>query len=207
MELIESKISVLIFLLFLGFGFFTLFVRPNLRFSLALNPFDFVHNKKLFLLLSHMFVHFDFIHLLFNSLTFLFFAPQVEMTVGSLYFVVLFLSSGIFSSIPSIIKQKDNPNYYSLGASGAISGVVFSFLMFYPTSRIYVFFVPIGIPAPIFGLLFLIYCVYAAKYQSSNINHEAHFWGAIWGIIFTIIIEPKVVLNIIRFIEVFIQGF
>ncbi|MFN3305736.1 MAG: rhomboid family intramembrane serine protease, partial [Candidatus Kapaibacteriota bacterium] len=168
----------------------------------SLNPYSIVNRRKYYQIITHIFVHLDLIHLLFNTLTFFFFAPQLESTVNSTFFLVLFFTSGIFSTIPTIIKNKHNPHYYSLGASGAIAGVVFSYILFYPSSRIYIFMFPIGIPAPIFAIIYLAYCVYASKNYSSNINHEAHFWGALWGLIFTIINYPQVIrfyLNLLEF--------
>lgn len=170
----------------------------------SLNPYSIFHYKKYFQLISHIFLHLDFAHLIFNALTFYFFAPKLELTIGSEFLGLLFLSAGVVSSVPSLIKHKNNPNYYSLGASGAISGVVFSFILFFPNSRIYVFFFPIGIPAPLFALLYLGYCIYASKYQYTNVNHDAHFWGAIWGLIFTILYYPK---SIEYFIERLNLGF
>ncbi len=172
-----------------------------LKFSL--NPYSIVYHRKFYQMITHIFVHLDVVHLLFNSLTFFFFAPQLESTVSRAFFILLFFTSGIFSTIPTIIKNKHNPQYYSLGASGAIAGVIFSYILFYPTSRIYIFLFPIGIPAPIFAIIYLAYCVYASKHHSSNINHEAHFWGALWGLIFSIFYYPKVIqfyLNLFEFI-------
>lgn len=189
----NSPISLLtlisiIFVSILGFR-----RQSNILMKYSLHPYSVVNFGKYYQLITHIFLHLDFMHLLFNGLTFYFFAPYLEQTLGSGFLIILFVSSGLVSSIPSILKHKNNPDYYSLGASGAISGIVFSYILFYPTSRIYIFLLPIGIPAPIFGLIYLGYCIYASKYQYTNINHDAHFWGAIWGIILSIILYPEVI--------------
>jgi membrane associated rhomboid family serine protease len=186
----ETPITLILFILIAGTSLLALFKAGDLKSLLALNPFSVFHRKKYYQVLTNIFVHYDFTHLIFNLLTFYFFSPQLETTIGSFAFAVLFLTAGVVSSIPSLIKYRNNPLFFSLGASGAISGVVFSFIFLYPMSRIYFFFIPFGIPAPIFALLYLIYCIYASK-RETTINHEAHFWGAVWGLVFTILIHPE----------------
>lgn len=185
----ENPITLVLFLLIAGISL--LVIRSdNLKTAFALNPFSVLHRRKFYQLLTNIFVHYDLTHLIFNLLTFYFFAPQLEETIGSVAFAFLFLTSGVVSSFPSLIKYRNNPFYFSLGASGAVSGVVFSYILLYPMSRLYIFLIPIGIPAPLFALLFLLYCIYASK-KETTINHEAHFWGAIWGLIYTILLFPE----------------
>lgn len=200
MRIVDSPFSLLFLLLMALIGILLLFKLENLLGKLSLNPYSVVHRKRYYQLFTSIFVHYDLIHLLFNLLTFYFFAPQLELTIGSIPFALLFLSSGIVASLPSLIKYRHNPYYYSLGASGAISGVIFSYILFYPTSRIYIFFFPLGIPSPLFALLYLFYCIYASK-KESNINHEAHFWGAVWGLIFTIMFFPDSFLILLDWIK------
>lgn len=109
----------------------------------------------------------------------------------------------ILSAIPTFIKNRNNPNYASLGASGAVSGVVFGFILYNPLSRIYIMFIPIGIPAFIYAVLYLVYCVYASKRQSGNINHSAHFWGSLAGVIIAVIFDPQVLEGFIQRISGF----
>ncbi|ROL57391.1 rhomboid family intramembrane serine protease [Bacteroidetes/Chlorobi group bacterium Naka2016] len=201
MNLLDSPVSLTILAIIIISSLIG-FSSPNqilTRFSL--NPYSIVHYRKYYQIVTHVFIHLDWMHLLFNALTFYFFAPQLEFAIGSERFALVFITAGIVASFPSIVKNKDNPNYYSLGASGAIAGVLFSFILFYPTSRIYMFFIPIGIPAPIFALIYLGYCVYASKYHSTNINHEAHFWGAVWGLFITIVMFPNIVEYFIQTIK------
>ena len=121
-------------------------------------------------------------------LTFYFFAFNLERSIGSINFIVLYLSSLFFSHISTLVQQKNNPNYYSLGASGAISGILFSSILIYPTSKIMMLPIPIPIPAAIFGVIYLAWCKFAAKRNSDNINHSAHFAGAVTGVIVSFIL-------------------
>lgn len=139
------------------------------------------------------FIHADFQHLIFNMLTLYFFGTVVEeyyqMTLGSFGFYTFYLLAIIVSEIPSYIKNRNNSRYYSLGASGGVSAVVFSYILFAPWQ----WFTFPPIPAILYGVGYLIYSVYMSKKQKDNINHDAHFWGAIFGIVFTIILNPKVI--------------
>ncbi|MFW5701608.1 MAG: rhomboid family intramembrane serine protease, partial [Bacteroidota bacterium] len=118
---------------------------------------------------------------------------KLEMVLGTIGFLILYFASLVLSDISTVVRQKDNPHYRSVGASGAISGVLFSFVLFAPYSKIMIFFIPIGIPAPIFAALYLAYCHFAAKRGDDFVNHDAHFWGALAGVIVTIILVPEVV--------------
>lgn len=188
-----QKVIACFIILIINFILGTLLLQTNKHkiLSLALNPFKFIRMIKFYLLITNFFVHSSLEHLIFNMLTFYFFAFQLERTIGSIHLGIIYFICGIISSIPSIIRFRNDPSYFSLGASGAISGIVFSYIYFYPTSTIYIFFIPIGIPATIFSILFLIYCMYAAKCSKDIVNHEAHFWGAVTGIIMSIILFPQ----------------
>ena len=163
------------------------------------NAYDIVQNKKYYKIVTHAFFHADTAHLIFNMLTLYFFGKIVEAYFGLIWqngniiYIIFYLSAAIASSLPDLKKHKDNPDYNALGASGAISAILFSAIMFYPTMRIYIFFIPIGIPAIIFAPLYLIYCQWMAKKNVDNIGHSAHFWGAIYGILFTVLAYPKVI--------------
>ncbi len=158
-----------------------------------LHPYSVVHHKKYYMIITSGFLHADMMHLMFNMLTFYFFAFQLETMIGTLNFFFLYFASLIISNISTIIKNKDNYYYRSVGASGAISGVLFSYIMLNPEARIGIIFFPIGIPAPIFGVFYLAYCWWAAKKSQDFINHEAHFWGALAGVIITIFLIPNVI--------------
>jgi membrane associated rhomboid family serine protease len=110
---------------------------------------------------------------------------------GYAYFFLLYIGGIAFSTLYDFRKHKENIFYNAVGASGAVSAIVFSSIILFPQGKIYLFFIPVGIPAPIFGILYLVYSAYMAKKGTSIIGHSAHFWGAIYGIAFTIAIKPE----------------
>lgn len=167
------------------------FIYPQYQIDGMLYPYQVVKNKKWYQLLSSGFLHADFMHLAFNMLTLYFFGPYLEQIMGPVGFVGLYLSSIVIANLPTVFKQKDNPKYASLGASGAVEAVIFAFILFSPLSKIYLFIIPIGVPAVLFGFLFIAYSMYASKKQLGNINHDAHIGGAVYGIVFTMIFYPE----------------
>jgi membrane associated rhomboid family serine protease len=126
-------------------------------------------------------------------MSYYFFAFQLETILGHWQFGLLYVLSLILSDLPSVVKHKNDFWYHSLGASGAISAVIFGFILFSPMSTMMIMPLPIPIPAIIFGVLYLVYCSYASKYARDNINHDAHLFGALSGLMITIILMPKVV--------------
>ena len=149
--------------------------------------------------ITYGFVHADGTHLLFNMFTLFFFGRAIENFYrpyfGGLGFVLFYLAALVVSMLPSYLKHKDDPNYLSLGASGAVSAVLFAYILFAPWNLIFVFFIPV--PAIIYAALYTAYSVYAAKRGQDNINHSAHLWGAAFGVIATIAIEPALMQRFI----------
>lgn len=199
----SAPVAMIILIFTLITSFYGLYVNQNLNHQLMLHPYSFVRRERVYTIITSGLIHADFGHLLFNMLTFFFFAFPLERILhatggnGHLQFALIYIGGLILSDIPTIIKHKNNPGYASLGASGAISAVLFSFILFDPTTRLYLFFIPIGIPAYIFGPLYLAYCVYASRNQYDRVNHDAHFYGALTGIIFTILLKPGIIPHFI----------
>lgn len=193
MSLTDAPIALIIFVGTIVISLYALYKDHSLIYKWVLHPWSVYHEKKYYLVLTSGIIHGDLAHLMFNMLTFFFFAFNLEALIGSFEFLIIYLFSLIVSDLPTIIRNKDNPDYRSLGASGAISGVLFSSILFFPTSDIYIFFIPIGIPAPLFGVLYLAYCYWAARKSQGHINHDAHFWGAAAGVVITVILIPGVV--------------
>lgn len=162
-----------------------------------LHPYSVSKGKHIFTIITSGLIHADWMHLFFNMFTFYAFAFKLERMMGSWQFGLLYFFGLVLSDITTIFKNKDNYHYHSLGASGAISAVLFSFILFNPMSKLQIMFIPIGIPAVIFGFLYLIYCAYASKNSRDNINHDAHFFGALTGLIFTIIFVPGIIPHFI----------
>jgi membrane associated rhomboid family serine protease len=155
-----------------------------------LHPYSVSRKHKLYTLITSGLIHADWMHLLFNMITFFSFGFPLERQIGSLNFGIIYFVSLIASDIPSVLKHKNDMWYNSLGASGAISAVLFSCILFFPFSTMYIFPLPIPIWAIVFGPLYLVYCVYASKQSRDNINHDAHFFGALSGLILTVLLVP-----------------
>jgi membrane associated rhomboid family serine protease len=111
---------------------------------------------------------------------------------GTVYYLLLYFLGMIVADIPSLIKYRNNPAYNSLGASGAVSAVVFSSIIFYPTARVCVF-VMLCLPGFIFAILYLLYSYYQGKRMADHVNHDAHFYGALFGVIFSLLVSPSVI--------------
>lgn len=191
MPLETNPASAIIFLITIGVSLYALFVNQRLYENWIMAPWRVFNENRWHTLITSGFLHADLAHLAFNMMTFYFFAFQLEQTIGTSDFITVYFGSMILADISCLIKNKENPHYRTLGASGAIAGVLFSFILFYPTSKIMMFFIPIGIPAPIFAVLYLVYCYFAAKQSRDFINHDAHFWGAASGFILTVILQPE----------------
>ncbi|WP_316802509.1 rhomboid family intramembrane serine protease [Pedobacter nototheniae] len=160
-----------------------------------LHPYSVAKGHKVYSIITSGLIHKDWMHLFFNMFTFAAFAFTLEQLMGSWQFGLLYFLGLILSDLPTIFKHRDDFHYNSLGASGAISAVLFSYILFNPMSKIYIMFIPIGIPAVVFGVIYLVYCAYASRNSRDSINHDAHFFGALTGLIFTIIFVPGILQN------------
>lgn len=165
-----------------------------------LNPYMVQHRKQWWRMVSSGFIHADFLHLAFNMFAFYGFGMAVESYFsslfeerGTLYFTVLYVGGIIAANAPSLAKHKNNHYYNSLGASGAVSAIIFAAILFQPWSKIYIFGA-IGIPGIIFGPLYLFAEYMMSKREGTGINHDAHYWGAIFGLVYTIALKPGLVL-------------
>ena len=162
------------------------------------SPFACFHYNQHYRLITHAFLHGDYAHLAFNMFALYMFGEIVEDQAfpilfgekATFYYILLYLGGIIFSSLFEFFRQKDNPNYSSVGASGAVNAVVFSAILINPTMGMGLLFIPIFIPAWLFGILFLIYSWYMAKRGGDNIGHNAHFFGALFGLGFTLALKP-----------------
>ncbi len=169
-----------------------LYAHPRIIEIGMMIPYRTVRQKTWYEIITSGFVHASLGHLFFNMFTLFFFGPVLEQVLGPILFLILYFSGLVVSSLPSLLKHKDNPEYATLGASGAIESVLFAFILLFPFEKIYLMLIPIGIPAFIFGIMFIAYSIYASK-QEGKVNHEAHIAGAVWGIIFMIVFVPGVI--------------
>jgi membrane associated rhomboid family serine protease len=173
--------------------------NDELKGKLLFNAYAIRHRREWYRLFTHALVHGDFMHLMFNMYAFYSFGIFAESAYGyffaerATFFYVLLYVGGIFmSSAYSYEKHKDDMYYNALGASGAVSAVVFACILISPVSKIQLIFLPgLGIPSWVFGILYLVGSWYMARKGSDNIGHDAHFFGALYGIAFTLCIKPE----------------
>ncbi len=172
---------------------------------LLFNAYDIKHFKNGYRFFSYALVHADWIHLLINMMVLYSFGQVVETyygivfeTKGIFYYLLLYVGGTVLSTTPAYGKYRDDYSYSAVGASGAVSAVVFASIVFDPLNKIYLFLIPIGIPAIIFGSLYLVYSWYMSKKNVDNIGHDAHFWGAVYGFLFTIAMKPTLFLHFLR---------
>jgi membrane associated rhomboid family serine protease len=171
--------------------------RRELLGKLIFNPY-LVHTRGQYQrFLTSGFVHQDHAHLLFNMLTFYFFGLAVESRFteifgdnGTIYFVALYLMAIVVSEIPTYFKNKNDPRYNSLGASGGVAAIVFALILFEPLKNFYLYFA-IPIPGVILGVGYIIYSIYQGRKMSDNVNHDAHLYGALFGLLFCIVLYPQ----------------
>ena len=145
-------------------------------------------------LVTYGFIHGDFMHLLLNMVTLFFFGQQIEQlmtrVMGIWAYPVFYVSALVVSILPTYLKNQKNPNYLSLGASGAVSAVLFAFVLLAPWSTIGVMFIPM--PAIVFAVLYVGYSIWMDRRGGDRINHSAHLAGAAYGVLFMVIMEPRV---------------
>ncbi len=166
-----------------------LYAVPQLFEKGMMKPYRVIREHTWYELVSSGFIHAGIGHLVLNMFVLFFFGPVLEHTIGEIHFFVLYMTGLVVSSLPSLFMQKDNPEFATVGASGAVESVLFGFILLFPLEPIYIMFIPFGIPSIIFGMLFLIYSVYASR-KEGKINHEAHIAGAVWGLLYLIIFVP-----------------
>lgn len=147
-----------------------------------------------FRMFSCGFLHVNTMHLILNMLTLYFFAPIVVRLMGSFWFIAIYIISLLLGSILSYTFNKSDPNYSAVGASGAVIGVLYAAILLFPNMTLGLFFI-IPIPGYMFAIGFLIYSIWGMKSKSDNIGHDAHFGGAIGGLITTTLLKPEVITN------------
>lgn len=145
-------------------------------------------------MISSGFLHVDMGHLFFNMVTLWFFAPLVLAYLGNLTFVLVYMGSLIFGNLLTLLFNKNNYSYRAVGASGAVTGVLYSAILLQPDMMLGLFFV-IPIPAYLFGILYLLYSIYGMKSKNDNIGHSAHFGGAVGGYVITLIEQPQLLVD------------
>lgn len=182
----QTPVAMIILILIGGFSFFALYSKYDLRKCLFV-PYEVINKKRYWQFLTAGFLHADLVHLMFNLFTYYFFAFQFEATIGSIPFLIIYIASMIIADIPSLIKNRNNSGYRSLGASGVVAGIIFGSLLLNPGMSLMIFPIPLHIPAPVFAVLYLTFCIVAKRFARDGINHSAHLWGSIAGFFLTML--------------------
>ncbi len=184
------------------------FSRPELMYRLQFNPYQVYHRKEYYRLISHSLLHADWVHLFINMIVLFSFGTAVERyfagledmnMLGSpvLTFLLLYCGAVIVSSLSTLKKHKDNHWYNAVGASGGVSAVIFTSIFFAPWQNLLLYAI-IPIPGILFGVLYLAYSHYMSKKASDNINHDAHFIGAVYGLLFPLLIDLSLLSTFIE---------
>jgi membrane associated rhomboid family serine protease len=170
------------------------FSSPKIIDDLIFYPPAVTQRKQWYRFITCGFIHADYGHLIFNMLSLYFFGDNVETIFkllfngsGTLLYILLYISALVVSLLPTYFKHKNSYHYRSLGASGAVSAVIFAGLVLVPSSEVFIFFIPIPIPGFIFAPLYLLISFWMDRKGNDSINHSAHIWGSIYGAVFVIV--------------------
>lgn len=162
--------------------------------DLIFYPTAITEKNQYYRFITYGFIHADLSHLFFNMYAFYLFGAACENSFinifgdyGKTFYVLMYFLALIACVIPDFNKHKSNAGYKSLGASGAVSAVVFAYILFQPLQGIGLLFIPVFIPGFLFGIIFLVVSYFLGKKGGSRVNHSAHIWGAIFGVIFLLI--------------------
>lgn len=190
MSLAANPASFALLALTLAISLAGLYLDPRIIRANLFRPAQIRRGRDWHTAVTSGFIHGDVPHLAFNLITFFFFAFPLERHIGTAPFVVLYLTGLLASHAGTFVKHRNNSAYASLGASGAISAVLFAFVVYFPTYSIFILPLPVPIPAPLFALGYVAYSWYSARRASGRINHDAHLWGALSGLVFVAVLDP-----------------
>jgi membrane associated rhomboid family serine protease len=184
------SVALLILIATLAASLAGLFLNPKIVEHSLFRPYYFLRNRQYATAVTSGFVHADLPHLIFNMVTFWFFAFPLEKQIGSLRFLLLYLSALVVSDVGTYLKHRNDPQYASLGASGAISAVLFAAIVYFPWMKLFIIPIPLPIPAPLFAIAYVGYSWWSARQGRGRINHDAHLGGALYGLLFVLVTDP-----------------
>jgi membrane associated rhomboid family serine protease len=174
-----------------------LYAKPAIIEASLFRPYWFLRRRQYATIVTSGFVHADLPHLIFNMVTFYFFAFPLEKQIGSLRFALLYFLGLVVSDLGTYFKHRNDQGYASLGASGAISAVLFAAIVYFPWMKLFIIPIPLPIPAPLFGVAYVAYSWWSAKQARGRINHDAHLGGALFGVVFVALTDPAAFANLL----------
>ncbi|MEE2692310.1 MAG: rhomboid family intramembrane serine protease [Pseudomonadota bacterium] len=193
MDLSAAPVTYALIVANLAASLYALYGDRNFFSQFAFEVDAVVRRQQSYRVVTSSFLHGDLFHLFFNMLTLFYFGPVVERILGKLGFLVVYFGAIIASGVVTAIVKRRVPNYRSVGASDAVSGVLLSFCLFFPLEPIYILFIPVGIPAILYGVLFMLISARLMGNAGNRIAHEGHLGGALAGVGLTLLMRPDVV--------------
>lgn len=189
------SITLVLIVITTGISFYA-WNQPALFTGFMMNPYMVLKRGQYYRMITSGFIHGSHLHLLFNMFSFYFFGSAIEVlfsyifgNAGGIYFILLYLLAIVVSDVPTLFKHQNNPAYNSVGASGGVAAVIFAFILFLPLENI-CFYGVLCFPGFILGIAYVIYSYVQGKRSTDRINHDAHLYGALFGILFCILMYP-----------------
>jgi membrane associated rhomboid family serine protease len=189
-DYLELPAATAIFAVTIGLSLLGMYRAPRVIEACLFRPYWLARNNRYDTIVTSGLVHADLPHLLFNMVTFWFFAFPMEQLLGTASFLALYIAGLVLSHACTWARQRDNPQYASLGASGAISAVLFAYVVYYPATKLIIFPIPIPIPAALFAVGYVAWSWWASRQEHGRINHDAHLCGALTGLAFVGATDP-----------------
>jgi len=194
------SVALLIFVATLAASLLGLYAKPQIIERSLFRPYWFLRRRQYETIVTSGLVHAGLPHLLFNMVTFYFFAFTLERQIGPVRFALLYLLALVVSDLGTWLKHRNDPQYASLGASGAISAVLFAAIVYFPWMKLFIIPIPLPIPAPLFAVGYVAYSWYSARQARGRINHDAHLGGALFGLLFVLVTDPAAFGQLLRWL-------